>query len=174
MNILFTRHKSAGQQKNEKGFSLIELVLVVVVIGIIATIVIARFQSAVKASNESSAVSGLKLIHSAQTTYRANAEAFGSMDNLMATKTIDEAFGDDDSDPNTGERSGYKYLITITGENNFILSAIPVSTGINGSGNKRFGTDASGSLYRDDNNLTSHYLTETELRGGTSVPYDSN
>ncbi|HET9216799.1 MAG TPA: prepilin-type N-terminal cleavage/methylation domain-containing protein [Terriglobia bacterium] len=110
--------------KNSKGFSLLELLIVVAIILIIATIAIPSLLRSRQAANESAAVANLRTINTAEVTYLSGSGGtYGTMQNLIDTKLLDDTF----TPGNT--KAGYNYAITLdaTGQD-YTATANPAST----------------------------------------------
>ena len=135
--------------KNQKGFSLVELLVVVIIIAIIAAIAIPNLLASRRAANEASAISSLRTIHSAEATYQATAGAgtnYASLVQLNTAGLIDSALG-----AATSQKSGYTFTLT-TGTQ--IYCAVANATTQGTTGINHFGVETEGVIWKDANAMT--------------------
>jgi prepilin-type N-terminal cleavage/methylation domain-containing protein len=106
--------------KSNRGFSLLELLIVVAIILIIATIAIPSLLRSRQAAQESSAVAQVRTINTAEVTYlSSNGGSYGSIPELITQGFLDSRF--------TGTVSGYTFTVTASGSD-YTVNALPTST----------------------------------------------
>jgi prepilin-type N-terminal cleavage/methylation domain-containing protein len=136
-------------KKNNKGFSLLELLIVVAIILIIATIAIPSLLRSRQAANESAAVANLRTINTAQVTYfSSGGGSYGEIADLVREKLIDDTF--------TGVRAGYQFAIEADGAD-YTATARPASPNTG-----RFG-------YYSTPDLVVRFATDAADRAGQAV-----
>jgi prepilin-type N-terminal cleavage/methylation domain-containing protein len=96
-----------SHKRSERGFSLIELLIVVVIIGIIAAIAIPYFERAKQPANAASALSSLRLIHSGEVSYRTLYGRYADIPTLASAGNLD------DGHLRLGVKSNYVFAITL-------------------------------------------------------------
>ena len=102
--------------KKEKGFSLLELLIVVAIILLIATIAIPSLLRSRQAANESHAVANLRTLNTAEVQYISTYQQYGQITNLVSVGLLDSRY--------TTGSAGYNFGVTLgAGNLNYTASA---------------------------------------------------
>jgi type IV pilus assembly protein PilA len=125
-----------------RGFSLIELLIVVAIILIIITIALPKLSRARMYSQETAAIAAIRTLHTAQVQfysqygrYAASLTELGPPPSGAASPAAADLIGNDLSG---GEKSGYKFTLAATQEG-YAINANPVA--FNSSGSRTFFSD---------------------------------
>jgi prepilin-type N-terminal cleavage/methylation domain-containing protein len=124
----------------QRGFSLIELMIVISIIAILVAIGIPAWQGAVKSANEASAITALNRISTAQVTYynAKNRSGYGTFDQLSGGGYLGKEFTGD-----TPEVNGYIFTMAITAK----ASNQPAGYSVNADPQKDSGLTATGNRH---------------------------
>ena len=128
----------------QKGFSLIELLIVVSIILILITIAVPKFTNAQKYTRETAAIQAIKAIHTAEVQYQSQYGRYaisltelGPPPSGASNTSAADLIG---SDLANGEKQGYKFTVSAV-PGGYVVNAVPVA--YNSSGSRSFYSDQS-------------------------------
>jgi len=133
------------EHRSQSGISLIEILIVVTIIGIIASIAIPNHLASRRAANDASAQQSLRLLNSAEITYRSTVGKglYGTVSVLGNWNMIDGRLS-------SGSKNGYNFT---TGDapaastTGFVMAAAPTAlSGVSATGTREFCIDQTGVL----------------------------
>ena len=118
----FIQHLS--NKKGEKGFTLVELLVVIIIIGILAAIALPNILNQASKAKQSESKQNVALVNKTQNSYRAENSAFAASFNVLA---IGSVTGDA-----TGSTSNFSYNI-YGGTETAIVTSTPIDASLKGS-----------------------------------------
>ena len=130
---------------SERGFSLIELMIVIAIIGILIAVGVTGWKAAVRAANEAAAVKTLRTIAEQQMLYYNSHQrtTFGTFDEMLKENLLDTRFAG-----TTPVVDGYLYTMKVipkstTQQAGYTINSDPqVTEGVGATGKNHFYLDA--------------------------------
>lgn len=166
--------------QSPNGFSLIELIIVILILSIISMIAIPNLLAARRSANESAAIGNTRTLVSAQATFKVSSLSrdFGTIAQLQSNGLIDSTFG---LAPMT--KNGYYFELDIyptstLAQARFNLRTRPLAHSLTrpllGTGSRDFGVNENGAIFQtsDDTPVTFDLTTRVAL--GSAVPAGNN
>jgi type IV pilus assembly protein PilA len=122
--------------RKRRGFSLIELLIVISIILIIVTVALPKLNNATRFAHETAAVKAIQTIHTVQVQYNSQYGHFATSLTELGPPASGGANASAadliSNDLAQGEKSGYKF--TMTGSPaGYVVNAVPVAFGSSGS-----------------------------------------
>lgn len=130
---------------NEHGFSLIELMIVIAIIGILIAVGVTGYKAAIKSANEAAAIKTLRTIAEQQLLYFNGHQrnSFGTFDEMLKENMLDARFAG-----TTPVVDGYVFSMRVTPKSttqqpSFAINADPQqSEGVGATGKNHYYLDA--------------------------------
>ena len=152
------------KQRNQRGFSLIELMIVIAIIGILIAVGVTGYKAAMRAANEAAAVKTLRTIAEQQMLYFNSHQrsSFGTFEEMRKENLLDSRF-----DGATPVVDGYVYTMKIipkstTAQAGYTINADPqITDGVSATGKNHYFVSS------DTNTI---HVNETQPAAATDPP----